>query len=341
MSLVLGGLFSGAPGYEQIRTSRAARGSGVEPGAHAMKPISAAKIIQIEVTDACFLRCANCSRLVGHRRTSYFMPLSQVADAIASLTEYDGVVGIVGGEPTLHPQFTEICDLLRAMRPREKCAVFTSGHKWDAYKDVIWRTFGHGVFFNDHTDPRQRHQPVLVAIGEAISDKALMRSLIEKCWVQESWSPSVAGNGAFFCEVAAALDNTFKMGGGYRVDANWWRRTPAEFADQVARFCELCSCAIPMPRPLVGTRVDWVSPGNYDRLKAVGSPKVAAGLVQVVEGHIDCRVKENARRWRPGCYLGSEFRRKKDLKADEIWLLRGFMRIRKEWIKLRRAIGYE
>lgn len=306
-----------------------------------MKPISDATIIQIEITNSCWRRCGNCSRLVGHHKKPYFMSLKQVTEAIESLEEYAGVLGIVGGEPTLHPEFARICELLQEKERREQCALFTSGHKWGEYKRIIWRTFGRGVFYNDHSDPAQCHQPVLVAIDEVIQDKVLMWCLIDKCWVQCTWSASVNPNGAFFCEVAAALDATFGLGGGYPVDKSWWRRTPAEFRDQVERYCVLCSAALPMPRPFVRTSVDQVSPGNYERLKSIGSPKVAHGLVQIVIGPLDNQVPVQTLGWQPGRYLASEFRRKKDLRWNEIWLLKRFMDLRRNYIKLRRAVGLE
>ena len=33
-----------------------------------MRPLSEMSVIQIEVTNACFLKCANCTRHVGHHR---------------------------------------------------------------------------------------------------------------------------------------------------------------------------------------------------------------------------------------------------------------------------------
>jgi hypothetical protein len=308
---------------------------------HLVKPISDAKIIQIEITNACWLRCGNCTRLVGHHKKPYFMSLATVLEAIDSLEKYPGVVGIVGGEPTLHPDFARICGLLRERRPREKCVLFTSGHKWEEYKPIIWQTFGYGVFYNDHSDSAQCHQPVLVAIDEVIQDKELMWRLIDKCWVQNTWSASVTPNGAFFCEVAAALDTTFGLGGGYKVDGSWWKRTPTEFHDQVKKYCVLCSAALPMSRPFLKTSTDYVSPGNFERLTSIGSPKVSQGLVQIVTGPLDGQVPAQVRQWRPDRYLTSELRRKKNLRWDEIWLIRGFMGLRRRYIKLRRVAGFE
>ena len=106
-----------------------------------MKPIYDAWLIQIEVTNACNIGCANCTRLVGHHRKTYFMDLDFIEKAIDSLKGFKGGIGIMGGEPTLHPQFEEICKLLQRKRVTHKCALWTSGYKWDEYKKIMYSGF--------------------------------------------------------------------------------------------------------------------------------------------------------------------------------------------------------
>jgi len=306
-----------------------------------MIPISENKIIEIDITNVCWLRCGNCTRLVGHHKKPFFMSLAEVDNAIQSLNGYTGVIGIIGGEPTMHPEFASICRLLQARLPRLRCVLFTSGYKWDHYKELIWGTFGHGVFYNDHSDSAQCHQPVLVAIDEVIQDKALMWRLIDDCWVQKTWSASIRPKGAFFCEVAGALDALFEMGGGYPVEEGWWRKTPSEFQDQVKQYCVRCSAALPMKRPAVKPGIDLVSRLNYERLKAAGSPKVDRGLVQIIKGPVDLQVQSDSKKWHPGRYLSSILRRKKNLRLNEIWLIGPFMRLRRWCIYLRGIMGLE
>ena len=40
-----------------------------------MRPLSEMTIIQIEVTNACWLKCSNCTRHVGHHKNPFFMDL--------------------------------------------------------------------------------------------------------------------------------------------------------------------------------------------------------------------------------------------------------------------------
>jgi hypothetical protein len=299
-----------------------------------MIPLFKAYLAQIEITNACTHRCANCTRFVGHYRQNYFMDMETIERALDSLEGYRGDIGIMGGEPTLHPQFVEICELIQRKVPTYKMGLWTAGYKWDEYKPLICRTFKRGVYYNDHSDPFQKHQPVLVAIDEVIKDKPLMWKLIDKCWIQEKWSPSINPKGAFFCEVAAALDVLFEGPGGYPIEKGWWNKTVEQFQDQVRRYCPMCSGALPMSRPSNQEAKDLVSPGNLQRLLDVKSPKAIKGRVEVYTGDIEKELAQRSREWKPWRYLSSELKRKKNLKWDELWLIRGFHGIRRWYYRI-------
>jgi len=101
--------------------------------------------------------------------------------------------------------------------------------------------------------------------------------LRDNCWVQNLWSASITPKGAFFCEVAAAMDATLGGPGGWKVEPGWWHRKPAGFADQL-HWCELCSAALPMPARDARGEVDDVSPVWKEKLVQIDSPKLKKGL---------------------------------------------------------------
>lgn len=245
-----------------------------------MIPIYQTKLIQIEVTNACHLRCANCTRFIGQHSRPYYMDLATVVKAIESLEGYKGGIGLMGGEPTLHPKFPEICKIYQKMIPeRHRRGLWTAGYKWNEYKKIIYETFDEDLItYNDHSDPDEGcHQPLLVAIEEVVEDKELMWKLINNCWVQLRWSASITPKGAFFCEVAAARDHMFEGPGGWPIEKGWWKKTPEEFQDQVRRYCPRCSACLPMPIPNNHDWRDTVSKGNALLLEKVRSPKYMQG----------------------------------------------------------------
>ncbi len=274
-----------------------------------MKSIFDMWLIQIEITNACILQCANCTRFVGHHRKPFFMRIEQVEKAIDSLEGYRGGVGIMGGEPTLHPEFEEICRLVQKKIPIKRRGLWTSGYKWKEYKRLIYKTFGENVFYNDHTGEGQKHQPLLIGIQEVLGDRKFAKELIDKCWIQERWSASITPKGGFFCEVAAAMDLLFEEQGGYSIVKGWWNRTPNQFQDQVERYCFKCSGALPLPS-ISNKDCDYISPANFKTLQKLNSPKLQKEKYVIYENKFTKQqIEQYCKNWRPWEYLGDDGQR--------------------------------
>ena len=274
-----------------------------------MKAIKDMWLVQIEITNACFLQCPNCTRFIGHYQKPYFMDLEMITKAIDSLDGFPGGVGIMGGEPLLHPKFSAICKLMQKKLPKEKRYLWTSGYKWKDYRSIIRKTFATNVCYNDHKGEQQRHQPILIAIDDALEDKILMKELIDKCWIQEKWAASINPKGGFFCEVAAAMDVLFEGQGGYALEKGWWNKTPEQFQDQVQRYCYKCGVALPMPAVLNKKGEDCVSITNYKILEALQTPKFLKNSIKLTNvKYTREQVEKFALSWKPWEYLGGQKR---------------------------------
>lgn len=286
-----------------------------------MRPIRDNTVIQIEITNACHLSCRNCTRHVGHHRKPFFMELEFIEIAIRSVLASPCRIGIMGGEPCLHPHFKEVLSVYADLVPIERREFWTAGFKWGEYEEDIKATFlPERIAFNDHRAYDGLHSPLLVAIDDVVEDPELRRQLIENCPYQTHWSASITPKGGFFCEIAASLDWLFDGPGGYDVgDELWWDRDPSQFQDQVARYCGRCSGAIPMPAysdgrgGRDGIAPDQISRSNLRDLVRVGSPKVARGGYEVWDRVIDREfVEEHAKR-NPRAYRSFIAHEKKDV----------------------------
>ena len=273
-----------------------------------MRPIWENTVIHVDITNVCFLACAHCTRAVGHHRKPYFMELEMVRKAVASLQDFPGRTGIMGGEPCLHPQFREILSIVREMIPdRRKREFWTSGWKWKEYKDDIYATFDRDmVTYNDHSQTTGRHQPLLVAIEEMVDDPDLRKELIDNCPFQARWSAAITPKGAFFCEIAASQDYLFDGPGGYPIEPGWWKKAQDQFQDQVDRYCGKCSGALPMQTlsdnqgGRYSPSIDVVSPGNMERLLKAGSIRAQKGNVVVrTEKFTREEIEEHKKTWKP------------------------------------------
>lgn len=255
-----------------------------------MIPIYRMAVMQIEILNGCNLQCSNCTRFVGHHLKPFVMDLETFEKALDSLEGWPNEIGIMGGEPTLHPNFREICKLMQEKVPdRKKRALWTNGFKWDEYEDIIKETFDMDkICYNDHKDMEVgEHQSLLLAATDIIKDKELMWRLIGNCWVQWRWAASITPKGGFFCEVAAAQDHLFDGPGGYALEKGWWNKNPNEFLDQVERYCINCSAAIPMERQNAHDDYEKVSPSIAKKLEEVKSPKFSRGKYKLIDLHLD------------------------------------------------------
>ena len=252
--------------------------------------------IQIEITNACNLRCVNCSRFVGLHNESFFMELDKIEQALQSLEGFKGTIGCMGGEPTLHPQFAQICELFQKDIPYENRGLWTNGCNWKQYETEIRKTFPiNHIVFNDHNfEYKGYHQPLLIASNEIIKNKKLRSELIDKCWIYERWSASISPEGAFFCEVACALDYLFELGGGWRIKKGWWKRQNIQ--DQVDKYCSLCSAAIPFDEDVYKSNLQYISPKNYENLL------LKKNVVLYNKKYTRKDYEKNVKNWNPGTF---------------------------------------
>lgn len=292
--------------------------------------------IQIDITNACNKRCSNCTRFCGNHQKNFFMNFDTFKRAVNSLEGYDGVIGVMGGEPTLHPEFERFVlylrekfgerkeknrliypqrEFIKEVRRREfeshvlrnrtdgsrnfkMCGPglwSNMGASYRGYYELIQDSFN-VQFLNDHINSSY-HQPGLFARKDlGIPDDEWIK-LRDKCWIQNEWSATITPKGAFFCEIAGALDMLFDGPGGWKIEPGWWRRRPEEFGDQL-HWCELCGFALDTFMRDAEEEMDDVSPTLHEKLKKIGSPRMKAGrtnLVRIENGVISEESKASSK----------------------------------------------
>ena len=259
------------------------------------------KVIQIDVTNACVHRCSNCTRFCGHHNKTFFMDFETFKNAVDSLEGYKGCVGMIGGEPTLHPDFERFAEYLKSKRlqtevttgrqPIEDMQSYIPGHftDFDSARTGLWSTLNKTYYkhfetindcfaaqnVNDH-DNTCLHQALLMSRKElGISDEEWIPKR-DACWIQNTWSATITPKGAFFCEVAGALDMLFDGPGGWKVEPGWWKKEPKDFAEQL-HWCELCSGCLDVPKRISCEEKDDMTPLIAEKLIAMNSPKMKKG----------------------------------------------------------------
>lgn len=225
-------------------------------------------VLQVLVASACPRHCTHCTQASNTRIAPGFMPPELYNQAVRSLLDYFGVVGMHGGEPSLHPEFETLCHILAQHIPFEQRGIWTAR----AYgKAKIMREVFNPVVsnINVHQDRAaydefkadwpecrpiglesdSRHSPPFVSMVDLEIPEADRWERISRCPINRSWSAIIAltrwGLRAFFCEMAAAQTLLGQHlpdypDTGLPVEPGWWRKPMDDFAEQVRWHCHRC-----------------------------------------------------------------------------------------------------
>ena len=233
-------------------------------------------VIQIWITRACDLACFNCTQASNLGGNPGKITLDQFEQACISLKDYFGVVGIFGGNPCVHPQFEEMCTILRKYIPKSRCGLWSNNPMGKG--KICRETFNPGASnLNVHLSQKaydefkrdwpeckpiglkedSRHSPVHLAMKDVIADESERWDKISNCDINKYWSAMI---GVFrgelrgwFCEIAGAQsmfqqDKPNYPDTGIPIptpgDKQWWEYGMNYYKHQVKKHCH--ECAVPL-----------------------------------------------------------------------------------------------
>lgn len=234
-------------------------------------------VMQIFITRSCDKACFHCTQGSNLAGKAAAMTPEEFEQAVLSLKDYWGVIGVFGGNPVLHKQFDEICRILRKHVPFPQRGLWCN--KLFGKGAICRRTFNPQVSnLNVHLDEEARaefirdwpeartivkgfdndcgHSAPYVAMQDVEPDESKRWSLIANCDINKDWSAiicPVPGKGlrAYFCELAGAqamlhANDPNWPDTGLPVEPGWWKRPMTDFAAQVRLHCH--ACGIPLKR---------------------------------------------------------------------------------------------
>jgi hypothetical protein len=229
-------------------------------------------IVQIHITRACDKSCFGCTQGSNLGGKTTMISLDLFEQAVVSLKDYFGVVGIFGGNPALHPKFSDLCGVLRKHIPKERCGLWCNHPKGNGKE--MRKTFNSAVSnLNVHLDQEaydefkrdwpesmpfglrddSRHSPVYVAMQDVIDSEEERWSLIANCDINQKWSSMIGmfrGElRAWFCEIAGAQSILHQFDKDYPdtgvpVVEGWWKKPMSAYAEQVRKHCH--GCGVPL-----------------------------------------------------------------------------------------------
>jgi hypothetical protein len=240
-------------------------------------------VLQVWVGRMCNQACFGCTQGSHLAGKPGMISVEQYEQAVSTLTDYFGVVGMFGGLPTMHPKFPELCTILKKYIPFERRGLWANDlrghgavcrttfnpkvsnlnvHLDGASRDEMIRDWPECAPYVKGHDRDSTHTTPWVGMSDLVPDEAERWKLIGQCDVNRHWSAMICvvrGElRAFFCEIAGSMAMLHEQNPdwagtgkpmediGLPVEPGWWRKPMADFEQQVRTCCH--NCGVPMRR---------------------------------------------------------------------------------------------
>jgi hypothetical protein len=197
--------------------------------------------IEIDITYRCNLGCRNCNRSIARAPESLDISLDVVQDFVEQCLcrgHRWRRIRVLGGEPTLHPRFLEIVDLLLSYRQHGyPCSieVVTNGHGEQVAAALA--ALPEGIWI-ENSRKIPGWQPRFRPFSDAPVDDARYApaSFLNGCEVMSVCGMGLTPLGYYPCAISGGIDRV--VGGG------WGRAvlpdTSDDMLDIVSKACRLC-----------------------------------------------------------------------------------------------------
>jgi len=213
--------------------------------------------IELDITYACNLKCFGCDRCCGLAPSDDCLSLEQIQKFIGESTAR-GVpwktIKVVGGEPTLHPQFLLIIEELlnfKAVQSFDVTIELYSNGCGKKVNDMLARVGPDVVVFNS---AKNSHEQVFQPTNLAPSDSIWYRyaDFSCGCWITRDCGMCLSPYGYYHCAQAAAIDRVF----GFNIGRKSLPGLADPMRDEMAALCRYCGffrfyCPIMLDKELI------------------------------------------------------------------------------------------
>lgn len=206
--------------------------------------------INLLVTNVCNLSCGGCTQSCGqiHKDKLFFIDLDEmkwVIDWVLSHTMHR-FLGIFGGEPTLHPKYEEMLDLLRSYRGTMMFMVYSNGRRppYNVEENIFY------CIDQKDANTDRFYVPTLVAPIDIYGNqdkKSYWELTKQNCHIWNHCACIIMHKRAYACEIFAAFDTMSDENHGWELKwgENAFDKSEDEIKEQAAHYCYRCGWCLP------------------------------------------------------------------------------------------------
>jgi hypothetical protein len=219
-------------------------------------------LLEIDLTYICSLRCQGCNRSIDKAPSNESISLAQIRqfidESVAGGHQWESI-RILGGEPTLHPEFLSVLEALREYRrthrPRLRLTVVTNGHS-PRTKSILEKI--PCDVYVENTSKISNVQVDFAPFNNAPRDYSehAHSDFRNGCWVTQGLGMGFTPYGYYHCAIAGGIDRIYNFNLGRRSIPS-----PEDaMHDQFKAFCSLCGhfcISRPETTPTDGISPSW------------------------------------------------------------------------------------
>ncbi|MBN1671905.1 MAG: radical SAM protein [Kiritimatiellae bacterium] len=197
--------------------------------------------VEIELTTYCNLRCANCDRACTQAPSSERMSTGQIEKFVnesVQLKWYWWIIVLIGGEPTLHPQFFEILQIVKRYKEfNPHCNVWlaTNGHGRKV-QDVLAKVPDWVGIRNSSKEGGDQYFSAY-SMAPKDSERYRLADFSKGCMITEQCGLGLTRHGYYPCGAGGGVDRVFGFDIGIKSLSEVRRRA---LRKQLGELCGYC-----------------------------------------------------------------------------------------------------
>ena len=203
--------------------------------------ISNKKRVEIELTTDCNLKCFNCNRSCRQASSRESMTVGQMKKFVAESIELDWkweYIGLIGGEPTLHPDFIKILEIVKQYKnfyPKCNVDIVTNGFS-DRTKSFLIEA-PNWVTVKNSQKKSSINSFSSYNIAPIDLKKCKDGNFESGCWITQTCGLGLSRYGYYACGPGASVDRVFGFNVGIKKLS---KITNVKLKNQMKLLCQYC-----------------------------------------------------------------------------------------------------
>jgi len=197
--------------------------------------------VEIEATSLCNMQCHNCDRSTHQAPSNEHMGLEQIERFVRQSLEcgWDWwEIVVLGGEPTLHPQFSQVIEALAEYRKANRyCTIQVTSNGRGARVEQRLSELPDWVYVRNTAKKSNTQHFSSYNVAPADLDGYRDADFSRGCWITEKCGVGLTRYGFYPCGAGASIDRVFGFDFGLK---SVGELTMASLRERLPRLCRLC-----------------------------------------------------------------------------------------------------